>query len=131
MFHAQRLQQILLLRSVAEGADLGHLGPLPYTGAPRLTPAATTALALNMKSRFHCHRGWRSALIECRYKSFPLRLAQLSLGRFHIARRLLAKQNRAEFVSLIVARGEFLLRVSAVKLNTRRQHAEIANEIHP
>jgi hypothetical protein len=32
-----------------------------------------------------------SALIERRYSLFALRLAQLSLGRFHIARRLLAK----------------------------------------
>jgi hypothetical protein len=73
----------------------------------------------------------RSALTERRYRSLTLRLAQLSLRGFHIARRLLAKQDRAELVPLIIARSEFFLRVRALKINTRRRHAEIANKIHP
>src|SRR5438477_6374240 len=73
----------------------------------------------------------RSALTERGYGSFPLRLTQLDLRSFHVARRLLAKQNRAEFVSQIIACSEFLLRVRALKINTRWQHAEIANKIHP
>ena len=72
-----------------------------------------------------------SALIERRYRSFTLRLAQLSLGSFHVARRLLAKQDRAEFVSLIVAHSEFFLCVRALNINTRRRRAEIANKIYP
>src|SRR4029453_8207160 len=51
--------------------------------------------------------------------SFPLRLAQLTLSRFHIARRLLAKQNRSEFVSLVIASDEFFLRVPTFELNAR------------
>ncbi len=62
---------------------------------------------------------------------FTLRLAQLSLGGFHIARRLLAKQDRAEFVSLIVTHSKFFLCVRALNINTRGQHAEIANKIYP
>ena len=60
-----------------------------------------------------------------------MRLAQLILGSFHAARRLLAKQDRAEFVSLIITGSEFFLGVRALKINTRRRHAEIANKIHP
>src|SRR3981081_4655195 len=60
-----------------------------------------------------------------------LRLAQLSLGSFHVARRLLAKQDSAEFVSLIIACSEFFLCVRALNINTRGQHAEIANKIYP
>ena len=63
--------------------------------------------------------------------SLTLRLAQLSLCGFHVARRLLAKQDRAEFVSLIITGSEFFLSVRALKINTRRRHAEIANKIHP
>src|SRR4029077_16562173 len=73
----------------------------------------------------------RSTLIERRYRSFTLRLAQLSLGSFHVARLLLAKQDRAEFVSLIVARSEFFLCVRALNIDTRGQHAEIADKIYP
>src|SRR4029077_11688994 len=73
----------------------------------------------------------RSTLIERRYRSFTLRLAQLRLGSFHVARRLLTKQDRAEFVSLIVARSEFFLCVCALNINTHGQHAEIANKIYP
>jgi hypothetical protein len=73
----------------------------------------------------------RSALIPRRYILFSLCLAQLGLGSLHIARRLLAKQDRAEFFSLITACSEFFLRIGALKINTRWQYAEIANEIHP
>src|SRR5260370_41568694 len=66
--------------------------------------------------------------------SWPLlaeRVPQFLLGRFHLARRLLAKENGPEFFSLIMPRDEFFLRVSPAKIHTRWQDAEVAHKIHP
>src|SRR5256886_4437235 len=66
-----------------------------------------------------------------RRKLFAERVTQLGLGRFHLAGRLLTKQDAAQLLSLIIARDEFFLRVRAAKIDTGRQHAEVADEIHP
>jgi hypothetical protein len=44
---------------------------------------------------------------------------------------LLAKQNGPESVALIIAGDKLFLRVCAVKVDTSRQHTEIADKIRP
>src|SRR5947207_1541628 len=103
---------------VAEGAELGRSGLSLIQDAGGSTPKAFAVTA----------RGYKSAYWT-RYSLLPLCLAQLSLGRFHVARRLPAKQNRTEFVSLVVTRDKFFLCVRALNIDPCRQHAEISYEI--
>ena len=55
----------------------------------------------------------------------------MRFGQLHFARRLLTKQNGAEFFSLIIARGKFFLRVGPAKIDPGWLDAEIAHKIHP
>jgi hypothetical protein len=72
-----------------------------------------------------------SALIERRHSSFAEGVAQLRLGRFHLARMLMTEQDAAQLVPLIIARDKFFLRVGALKIDTSGQDAEVTDKIHP
>ena len=97
---------------------------------------APVAEGADLERATRCHtqdcRGQLRKLSRVSSRSYSLlsmRLAQLSPGGFHIARRLLAKQDSAEFVCLVIARGEFFLCIRALNINAGRQHAEITNKI--
>src|SRR5439155_823525 len=53
------------------------------------------------------------------------------VGGFHLAGRLLAQQNGAKLVGLIIARDKFFLRVASAAINAGGEHAEVADKIHP
>src|SRR5262245_44018920 len=54
---------------------------------------------------------------------------QLLFARFHLALTLIANQDRAQLLALVVAGDEFPLRVRPAQVDSRRLHAEIANEV--
>src|SRR5260370_42615983 len=62
---------------------------------------------------------------------FPERVPQFLLRRFHFTFRLIAKQNRAQLIALIIASDKLFLRISAAKINSRGLHAEISDKVKP
>src|SRR5438105_15613118 len=60
---------------------------------------------------------------------FPEGGAQLSLGGVDLARGRVAKQKRAQLVSLIIPRHELLLRVGAFETHSSRLQTEVPDKI--
>jgi hypothetical protein len=69
------------------------------------------------------------ALGPTNFPLFSQRVPQLLLARFHLALSLIAKEDRAQLVALVVAGNEFSFRVRPAQINSRRLHAEITDEV--
>src|SRR5437660_3011148 len=62
---------------------------------------------------------------------FSQRLPQFFFGRFNFAFSLIAKQDRAQFLALIITRQELFLGVGAAEIDPSRLHAEISDKGKP
>src|SRR6266404_1880943 len=60
---------------------------------------------------------------------FPQSVPQLFLGRLHLAVGLVAKQNRAQFVALIIMGDKLAFRVGPAQVYSGWLHAEITDEM--
>src|SRR5438552_17364621 len=90
-------------------------------------PGSKSQLIWTKRSTITTHGG--TSLVSPQ-SSFAKRVAQLLLGRFYFAGRFLAKQDGAEFFSLIIARDEFFLRVDPGKIDPSWLGAKVADKIH-
>src|SRR5438477_12656649 len=62
---------------------------------------------------------------------FSQRLPQFFFGRFNFALSLITKQDRAQFLALLITRQKLFLGVGSAELDTRRQTAAISALVPP
>src|SRR5947208_219782 len=62
---------------------------------------------------------------------FSQRLPQFFFGRFNFALSLITKQDRAQFLALIITRQKLFLGVGAAEIDPSRLQAEISDKVQP
>src|SRR5207248_1886296 len=90
-------------------------------------PGSKSQLIWTKRSTITTHGG---TSVVSSQSSFAKRVAQLLLGRFNFAGCFLAKQDGAEFFSLIIACDESFLRVDPGKIDTSWLGTKVADKIH-
>src|SRR5205809_104258 len=90
-------------------------------------PGSKSQLIWTKRSTITTHGG---TSVVSSQSSFAKRVAQLLLGRFNFAGCFLAKQDGAEFFSLIIACDESFLRVDPGKIDPSWLGTKVADKIH-